>query len=218
MIGFKTLLGVVVEPPLHIAVNGNPVVVVEGDEFIQPPDTCERTHFVADAFHHAAVAQEAVRTVVDHGETVAVKFRGEQLFSQGHTDGVGNALPQGARRRFHARRHAHFGMTGGFASHLTEVLQIVERQIVAGEVQQGVLQHRAVAVRENEAVAADPLRVLGIVTEMLRPEGDGNISHAHGHAGVTGFGFLDGVHGKRTNGVGHRLRGNGFGHSLLGYQ
>ena len=35
-VGFKALTGVVGEPPLHIAVNGNTVVVVNGDEFVKP--------------------------------------------------------------------------------------------------------------------------------------------------------------------------------------
>ena len=56
---------------------------------------------------------------------------------------------------------------GGRASrlpHWRKRLQLVERQVVAGEVQQRVEQHRAVAGREHEAVAVGPRRIGGVVT------------------------------------------------------
>ena len=105
-------------------------------------------------------------------------------------------------------------MAGRLAVQLTESLQIVDRKVVAGEVQQSVLQHRAMAVRKDEAVAAGPLRIRRIETKVTRPEGRRDIGHAHGHARVTGLGFLDGVHAEGTDRVGHHLSRGLRGHSI----
>jgi hypothetical protein len=84
-----------------------------------------RAHgFVADAFHQAAVAQEDVGVVVHHVMAFAVEFGGQQLFGQRHAHGIGNALAQRAGGGFHAGGHAHFGVAGGFAVQLAEVLQL----------------------------------------------------------------------------------------------
>ena len=46
---------------------------------------------------------------------------------------------------------------------LAEALQLVEWEVVAGQVQQGIEQHRGVAGGEHEAVAVWPGRVGGVV-------------------------------------------------------
>ena len=74
---------------------------------------------------------------------------------------------------------------------------------IAGEIEQRIEQHRAVAGRQDEAVAVGPVRVGGIVLQELREQHRGDIGHAHRQAGVAGFGLLDGVHGEEANGVGH---------------
>lgn len=211
-VGFKALTGVVGEPPLHIAVNGNTVVVVNGDEFVKPPDTRQRTDFVADAFHHAAVTQKHIGAVVNHREPFTVKFRGKHFFRKRHTHGVGDTLSEGARRRFNARGHAHFGVARRFTSHLTEVFDVIHREVVTGEMQQRILQHRAVAVGKDETIAADPVWVGRVVTQMPRPKSYSDIGHTHGHAGVAAFGLLNSINGESTDGVGHHLRGDGIGH------
>ena len=48
------------------------------------------------------------------------------------------------------------GWPGGARTELAEVLELLDRQRVAGQMQQRVQQHRAVAVREHEAVAVRP--------------------------------------------------------------
>ena len=67
------------------------------------------------------------------------------------------ALPQRAGRGFDAGRRAELGMPRRLRVQLPEALQLVHRQVVAGEMQQRVEQHRAVAVRDDEAIAVRPL-------------------------------------------------------------
>src|SRR5690606_35793719 len=64
-VGLEALRGVVGEPAFHLAVDGDAVVVVEGDQLAQAQGAGQRADFMADAFHHAAVAQEHVGVVVD---------------------------------------------------------------------------------------------------------------------------------------------------------
>ncbi len=127
------------------------------------------------------------------------------LFGQRHAHGVGNALAQRAGGGFDAGGDADFGVAGGLAVQLAEVFQVVDGQVVAGEVQQAVDQHGAVAVGEHEAVAVGPLRVGRVVAQVTAPQHFGHVGHAHGGARVAGVGFLNGVHGQRADSASQRI-------------
>ena len=201
-VGFEALRRVVGEPAVDMAVDGDVVVVVEGGQFAQAPGAGKRTGFVRNAFHQAAVAEENPGAVVDDGVAGAVEVVRQHFFGQRHADGVGDALAERAGGGFDARRVAVFGVAGRLAVQLTEILQIVDRQIVAGQVQQGVDQHRAVTVGQHEAVAVGPLGVGRVVLEVVAPQHFGDLGHAHGGAGVAGLGFLNRIHGQRANRTG----------------
>ena len=94
------------------------------------------------------------------------------------------------------------GWPGVLRVQLAEVLQLLHRQVVAGQVQQRVEQHRAVAVGQHEAVAVGPVRVGRVVAQVALPQRHGDLGHAHRHARVAGVGLLHGVHRERADGVG----------------
>ena len=169
--GGEAQSGVVDEPRSNLAVNGDAVVVVQGDQLVQLPRACQGDGFVADAFHHATVAHENVGVVVNDVQVFAVisfvEFFGEQLLSQCKTDRVGDALAEWAGGGFYAWGHAHFRVASGFAVQLAEVFQLGHRQFVAGQVQHGVIQHRRVAVGEDETVAVGPMRVARVVFQVV---------------------------------------------------
>jgi len=71
----EALGGVVREPTRDLAVDRDAVVVVENGELAELQGAGERTGFVRDAFHEAAVAGEAVRVVVDERQAVLVVLR-----------------------------------------------------------------------------------------------------------------------------------------------
>ena len=54
-----------VNQPATSAVDRNAVVVVERDQLAEAQRAGERAGLVRDAFHHAAVADEHVRVVID---------------------------------------------------------------------------------------------------------------------------------------------------------
>jgi hypothetical protein len=60
-------------------------------------------------------------------------------------------------------------MAGGAAAQLPEVLQLLDGEAVAGQVQQRVEEHGAVTGAENEAVAIGPVRVLRVELEVPGP-------------------------------------------------
>jgi len=201
-VGAETGRRIVGEPALDVAVDGNAVVVIEDDQLAELPGSGKGACFVADAFHQAAVANERVGVVVDDGETVAVEFGGQQLFGERQADGVGQALAERSGTGFDARGIADFRVARGHAVQLPETLELLDRQGIAGEMQQAVQQHRAVAVGEHEAVAVRPVRIDWVVFQVPGPQGHGDLGHAQGHAGMSGTGRLHGIHGQSPDGVG----------------
>ena len=169
-VGLEALRRVVDEPGRDRAVDRDAVVVVDRDQLVELPGAGERAGLVADPFHQAAVAEEHVGVVVDDVVAVAVELGGEELFRERHADGVGEALAERAGRRLDAGRDAELGMARRLAVQLAEVAQLREREVVAGQVQQRIQQHRAVPVRQHEAVAAGPARIGRVVAQVPAPQ------------------------------------------------
>ena len=79
--------------------------------------------------------------------------------------------------------------------------QVVELHAVAGEVELDVERQARVAHREHEPVAADPVRVAGVVLQPLLEEQVGGRGHAHRRPRVAVADLLDGVHREHAGGV-----------------
>ena len=118
-----------------------------------------RRGLARDALHEVAVGADRVRVVVDDLVARPVVARGEHALGERHADRVADALAERAGRRLDARRVVRLGVARRAATPLPELLQVVDREVVAGEVQRGVLQDAGVAGGEHEAVAVGPLRV-----------------------------------------------------------
>ena len=191
------------------AVDGNAVVIEQHDQLRQFEMAGERNGFLRNAFHQVAVGGEHIRLVIDdgvaeHGCHVAFRHR--------HADGIGEALAERAGGGLDAGGVAIFRMTGRDRAGLTEALDLIDRHgRVAGEIEQGIHQHRAVAGRQHEAVAIGPFRVGGIELQELGKQHGRHVGGAHRQAGMAGIGLLHGVHGQRADGIGHiRSSGNGW--------
>ena len=204
-VGFVALGGIFAQRQLHLALDGDVVGVIEQDQLAQPQRRSQRGGFAGDPLHHAAVAHQRIGVVIDHREAGAVKLGRQVLFRHRHADCVGNTLAERARGGLYADSVAVFRMAGRFGAELAELLEILNRQTVAEEVQQAVHQHGAMAGGEHEAVAVDPLGVGGVVLHLLAPQRIGGRSRAHGHAGMTGVGFLNRFCGQNANGIDDQL-------------
>ena len=84
--------------------------------------------------------------MIDDLVAFPVETPGQHLLAKRHAHGVRDTLTQRSGGRFHAGRFAVFGMARGSAVQLTEVLQLIKGQFVAGKVQQRVEQHGTMPV------------------------------------------------------------------------
>ena len=169
-VGLETLRRVVGEPAARLAVDRDAVVVVESGELAQAQCSGERARLVRDAFHQAAVAGEHVSAMVDDRVSGPIEVRRQKRFGERHADGVGETLPERSGRRLDAGRHADFRMSGRFRMQLAKPLELRNRQVVAGQMKQRVLKHRAMSVRQHEAIAVGPVRIRRIMVQMPRRE------------------------------------------------
>ena len=201
-VGAKPRRRVVREPAQHGAVDGDAVVVVQRNQLVELPGTGQGTGLVADAFHQAAVTKEHIAVVIDDAVARPVELVAQQLLGQRHAHRIGDALAERPGGGLHAGRETHLGMPRCLAVQLAETPELVDRQVVAAQMQQRVDEHRRVAIGQHETIAVRPVRMGRVVAQVLSPQGHGHLGHAHGRAGVTGVGLLHRVHGERTQGVG----------------
>ena len=169
------------------------VVVVQGDELAQAEMAGEARRLRRDPLLEVAVGAEGVRPVVDDVMAVAVELGPEARLGDRHPDRVREALAERAGRRLDARGQAVLGVAGRPGAPLAERLQVLERHVVAGQVEEGVQEHRGVAGRQDEAVAVRPVRVGRGVPEEPRPEGVGHRRRAHRGARMAGVRLLDAI-------------------------
>jgi hypothetical protein len=97
----------------------------------------ERSSLGADAFHQVAVARQDVGAMIDD-RLVAVVDRAEVRLGHRHPDRVREALAERAGRGLDAGRVMVLRVSGRAAAQLPERAQIVQRQIVPGEMEQRV--------------------------------------------------------------------------------
>ncbi len=131
-----------------------------------------------------------------------VKLRCQGAFGNRQPHRVSQPLAERAGGGLNARRIADLRVARRFGVQLAEVFQLLNRQIVAGEVQQAVEQHRGVTVGENKAVAVVPCRIGRVMLEEIVPQHFSDIGHAHWRAGMAGVGFLYRIHAQGADGVG----------------
>ena len=198
---FHTFLHVLAEGDVRAAFDRDAVAVVEDDELRQAERAGEREGLGRDALHHAAVAAKRERVVVDDVIARLVERRGEMRLGHRHADGHAHAGAKRPRRRFDARRVAVLRMARRQRAVLTELLHVIHGQSVAIEMEQRIQQRRAVAAREDEAVAVRPLRILRVVVHVVRPELIGHRRRAERQARVAGVRFLDRVRREHADGV-----------------
>ncbi len=154
-----------------------------------------------DPLHQVAVADDGIGVMIHHLKARPVDAGGHQSLGQSHTHAGSKALAQRPGGRLHAGRIAVLGMAGSHAPPLAELFELLQRQVVAGQVEQAVEQHRSVPGRQHKAIAIRPGRISGIVLQKLGPEHVGHIGHAHRQAGVARIGLLHSVHRQGTDGI-----------------
>ena len=181
-------------------VDGDVVVVIKHDQAGQLQMPGERDRFVADPFHQIAVGRHHIGLVIDQS---AAEARVHMPFGQRHADRIGNALTQRAGGGLDPRNMAVFRVAGAGAAQFAEMLDVFDGDAgIAGQPQERVKQHRAMAAGEHEAVPVRPMGIGGVEFQKAGKQHGGDIGHPHRHAGVAGFGVFDRIHRQRPDGVG----------------
>ena len=208
-VGLIALQHVLGEGHGGVAVDGDVVVVVEGNQLAQAQVAGQGSGLAAHTLLVAAITHDHVGVVINQLAAGLVKLGGQVRFGDSQAHGVGNALAEGSGGDLNSWGFEGFRVTRGAAAPLAELLDVFDgHRVVAGEVQQRVKQHAAVASREHEAVAVEPLGVPGVVLEHLVPQGERHRCTAHGQPRVTGIRFIDRVDRQEADAVdAERLEG-----------
>jgi len=137
-VGLEALAPIFGEGKLCGTLDGDAVVVIEIDELAQLQMAGQRGCLGRHAFHQVTVSDDAEGVMVDDVVARPVVDRRQVRFSDGHAHAVAQACAQRAGRGLNARRQAIFRVARCEAAPLAEALQLVQRQIVPCQVQQGV--------------------------------------------------------------------------------
>ena len=177
------------------------VVVVEHDELAQSKVAGQRRDLRRDALLEVAVRRDDVGPVIDDLVAVAVELGAQPPLGDGHADGVGEALAERPGRRFDPRRQTRLGMSRRPRPPLPERAQLIERQVVARQVEQRVQQHRRVPGRQHEPVTVGPVRMRRRVAQEPRPQDVRHRGRAHRRPWMAGVRLLDAVDRQRPDRV-----------------
>ena len=139
--------------------------------------------------------------MIDDVIAVLIESGGQMLLGDGHADSCRKALSEGTGRGLDAGGYTVFRVSGSLGSPLSEVLDVVERKIVAGQMQEGIEEHRSVSAGKDEAVAVEPFRIIGIMFEEVLPYCISDRRCAERCSGMSGFCLIDGVSGQESHGV-----------------
>src|SRR5438309_1816559 len=102
--------------------------------------------------------------------------------SHRHPDSHAESLPERSGRDVDSGRNAKFGVSWRLALPLAELLEIFEAEVISGEVEKAVEQHRAVTGGKDKAITIRPLWVAGIEFQESGPEHIGHAGRAHWQA------------------------------------
>src|SRR6185295_14127123 len=93
-----------------------------------------------------------------------------ELLGDRDADRARDPLAERSGRRLDADRVAVLRVPRGLRAELAEALELLDRQPVAREVEQGVEERGGVAAGEHEAVAVRPGRIVRAVPQVAGPD------------------------------------------------
>src|SRR5450759_897161 len=177
------------------------VVVVEVDKLAQLQMPRQRRSLGRDHLLPVDVGADGVHEMIDQVVARPVELKREAALGNRHPDAVRESLAERSGRRLDTLGMSMLGVAGSERAPLAERLQVLDRQPVAGQIEQRVEQHAGVAGGKKEAISVRPAWISRGVTQELRPQRVGHRRHPHRRTRMARVGLLDGVHRKRPNGV-----------------
>ena len=197
----EALRHVLGEGQAGVALDRDPVVVVDHRELAELEVPTERRGLLGHTLHQVAVGADAEHAVVDDLVAGTVVARSEHALGERETDHVADALAERSGRNLDARRVAELRVAWRERAPLAELLEVLKRDVVAREVQRGVLEHAGVARREDEAVTTGPVRLLRVVLHVLVEVEIRDRRQRHRGARMTRIRLLHAIHREGADGV-----------------
>jgi hypothetical protein len=114
--------------------------------------------------------------IVEDGVIGSVKAGGGHLLGHGVADTVGDTLSKRASSCLNTRGLMELGMPRGYAVELTELFDLIERDVESREMKPCVKEHAAMTGGENEAVAVKPAGIRRIELKSLTKEHGSDVS------------------------------------------
>lgn len=204
-----TLGNVLSEGDVGVTINGDVVVVPNGNQVAELKVSSERRSLGGDTLHQATISEEAVCVVVNKVEVVLVEGGGSVSLSDGKTDGVADTLTERTSGHLNSGGVMGLRVTGSDAVQFlqvalvsglsenfvncpeqagsktyTEFLEVLDGQGISEEVQQSILQHASVTVTERKI-----LGVIGIWVCFIGTHERTNRSRFN-HLGFLGLNFM----------------------------
>lgn len=157
------LVDILSEGAVGVSVNGDSVVIIDGNQVAELQVAGERSSLRGDTLHVASISHEDVCVVVDELETWLVKLGTGLALSNGKTNSVGETLSKwtggdldtwsivGFRVTWSSGVDVLKGLLGWFLAGCpifaySEVLEVIHGQVVTSQVEEGILEHASVSV------------------------------------------------------------------------
>ena len=187
-----------------VVFNRDAVVIPDDDEVAQALCAGKRRCFAGHAFLQVSVTGDDEDVVVENAFALRSRRIEQAAFPARchcHANSTCNTRAQRAGGDFDTSSVPHLGVAGSERTPLAQLLDVVQFQPVAGEEQLNVLREAGVSGRQNETVAAHPVRVGGavghrVLVQVVRGRGE-----AHRRARVAVAGGLNGISGEKSSGV-----------------
>ena len=195
-VSFVALRGVLALRGFCHRVEGDIIGVVNKDQVVQAEMSGECRRLGRDPFLQATVARETDDAVIKDGVSRGIELRRSHPGGEGHANGIAHALAERPARGLDAGCFAELRVTRRAAVELAEVLQLLQRQVIAGEMKPCVKEHAAVAGRKHETVAVDPPWLVGVVLESATVERRADFGAAERQTEVAGVAGVHGVNGQ----------------------
>lgn len=177
-----SLVDILGERTVDVTINGNMVVVVNGDQVAQLQMTGKGSGLAGNTLHVASITHENIGVVVDDLKSWSVELGRLVVLSNGQTDCIGETLAKRTSCDLDTWSVVSFRVTWGDAVDVSEVLEVRHRESIAGKMENGILEHACMAVRKDESIAVDPFWVLWVVVHDPVEENVGHWGHSHGSA------------------------------------
>ncbi len=155
--------------------------------------------------------------MIDNLQAGSIKASCSHLLTNGHTHCIGDSLSQRACRCFHPVRFTIFRMPRRLRTELSKLLQVIQGELVSGQMQEGIKQHRAMTTRQDKAIPVGPAGVGGVVPHPVEIEDRSDIRQTQRSSWMSRVGFLDRVGGQSSDYISNLFQMHGAT-SLIRYE